>query len=64
MKIQPIETAPKNGRWIKLHRRKGDTHNGRWGTKRSLFRFGHQWISDSDKFLDVLVNKVVGWTEI
>ena len=62
--MRPLDSAPKDGTRIKLYRRNGDIHIGRWAKKLSLFRSGKQWLNDDDKFLDTPINPVIGWNDI
>jgi len=59
----PIATAPQDGSRIQLFRINGDAQVGRWAVKDdSECRTGPQWLSDDDKYLDIPMNPVVGWS--
>ena len=62
-----VENAPRDGTRIYLHRL--DTENftasrviGRWACKEdALYKLGPQWLSDENKYIDMLVNPFTQW---
>ena len=59
-----INSAPRDGRRLILHKQNGERIVGRWGNNPgAIFRLPDEetWLADDDKFLDVPINPVIGW---
>ncbi len=62
--IQPMESAPKDGRFIDLHRSNGTVVRAHWGQMPwSLFRDpdADHWLTERGKFATVPFAEAVGW---
>lgn len=62
--MKSIKDAPRDGTKVILHREKGNLIIGRWADKESIFRTGKHWISDNNKYIDVGINRVIGFDEV
>lgn len=59
-----MDTAPKDGRFITVHRARGDKHKAQWIEKKFAFRKGKQWVNEDGLFTDVPLNPIIGWSEL